>query len=98
MNHSWNDRNIGHRDSGKDRLFLEHGLRVQPDSAELLALRETMDRPPARGAQVIERSVVVTGEQTDTLFSQVKDFLVNGRHSQMTPDNWGEDDELTRAS
>ena len=98
----------GRGESNRARLFLERGLHVQPANADLLALRETMDRPQAGGAEVVERSVVAaTGQsevapvgqpevapvgQPDTILFQIKDFLVNGRHSQMSPDNWGEEE------
>jgi hypothetical protein len=98
----------GRGESNRARLFLERGLHVQPANADLLALRETMDRPQAGGAEVVERSVVAATGQTevapvgqpevapvgqpDTILFQIKDFLVNGRHSQMSPDNWGEEE------
>ncbi len=80
------------QDSGKARLYVERGLRVQPDNATLIILKTTMDYPPASGAEVVERSVVATGEQPESLFSQIKDFFVNGRHSKMTSDHRGVND------
>jgi hypothetical protein len=69
------------QDSGKARLYLERGLRVQPDNAELLVLRTTMDWPPASGppasggAEVVDRSIVASKEPPKPFFSQMKDLL-----------------------
>jgi hypothetical protein len=69
------------QDSGKARLYLERGLRVQPDNAELLVLRTTMDWPPASGppasggAEVVDRSIIASKEPPKPFFSQMKDLL-----------------------
>jgi hypothetical protein len=64
------------QDSGKARLYLERGLRVQPDNAELLVLRTTLDRPPASGgAEVVDRSIIASREPPKPFFSELKDLL-----------------------
>jgi tetratricopeptide (TPR) repeat protein len=64
------------QDSGKARLYLERGLRVQPDNAELMVLRTTMERPPASGGvEVVERSIVASKEPPKPFFLQMKDLL-----------------------
>jgi hypothetical protein len=68
-------RASGHQDTGKARLYLERGLRVQPDNAELLVLKTTMDQPPASGAEVVDRSIVASSEPPKPLFTQIKDLL-----------------------